>query len=93
MPGHSELAFETASEAYLTRAGGYQKRDASAYDEALTLFTDDVTGFLQDSQPARWAQLEALLGRTVLEAWPRSWRSRAACLCCAMALNVMARPF
>ena len=48
MSGHSELAFETAIEAYLTRAGGYQKRDASAYDEALTLFPVDVTGFLQD---------------------------------------------
>ena len=62
MPGHSELAFETAIEAGLTSAGGYEKRDASAYDEALALFPDDVTGFLQDSQPAKWGQLKALLG-------------------------------
>ena len=62
MPGHSELAFETAIEAGLTRSGGYEKRKATAYDETLALFPDDVTGFLQDSQPAKWGQLEALLG-------------------------------
>ena len=62
MAGHSELAFEIAIEAGLTGAGGYKKRDASAYDEALALFPDDVIGFLQDSQSAKWGQLEALLG-------------------------------
>ena len=62
MPGHSELAFETAIEAGLISAGGYTKRDASAYDETLALFPDDVIGFLQDSQAAKWGQLEALLG-------------------------------
>ncbi len=62
MAGHSELAFETAIEAGLTSAGGYEKREATDYDEALALFPDDVTGFLQDSQPAKWSQLEALLG-------------------------------
>lgn len=62
MAGHSELAFEIAIEAGLTSAGGYEKRDASAYDETLALFPDDVIGFLQDSQLAKWGQLEALLG-------------------------------
>ena len=62
MSGHSEHAFETAIEAGLTSAGGYQTRPAAAYDEALALFPDDVTGFLQDSQPGKWGQLEALLG-------------------------------
>ena len=62
MPGHSEIAFETAIEAGLTRSGGYEKRKATSYDETLALFSDDVTGFLQDSQPAKWGQLEALLG-------------------------------
>ena len=33
-----------------------------AYDEALALFPDDVTGFLKESQPAKWQALEALLG-------------------------------
>ncbi|QTN40893.1 type I restriction endonuclease subunit R [Marinobacter salsuginis] len=62
MAGHSELAFETAIETGLTSAGGYEKREATDYGEALALFPDDVTGFLQDSQPAKWEQLEALLG-------------------------------
>jgi len=62
MANHSELAFETAIEAGLIDAGGYEKREATDYDEAMALFPDDVTGFLQDSQPAKWGQLEALLG-------------------------------
>jgi len=62
MAGHSELAFEIAIEAGLTSAGGYEKRDASAYDESLALFPGDVIGFLQESQVTKWDQLEALLG-------------------------------
>ena len=62
MSGHTERAFETAIEAVLTRSGGYQKRIPSAFDEAHTLFPDDVAGFLKDSQPAKWNALEALLG-------------------------------
>jgi type I restriction enzyme R subunit len=58
---HAEIAFEHAIEAGLIRAGGYQKRPPEAFDEALALFADDVIGFLQDSQPKRWAQLNALL--------------------------------
>ena len=62
MPGHTEADFETAIEAGLIGAGGYAKRPSTAYDEVLALFPDDVTGFLEDSQPAKWAQLQALLG-------------------------------
>ncbi len=62
MAGHSESDFETAIEAGLVGAGGYAKRSPAAYDEARALFPGDVTGFLRDSQAARWAQLEALLG-------------------------------
>ena len=62
MAGHTELDFEIAIEAGLTGAGGYIKRDASAYDETLALFPSDVIDFLQDSQPSKWAQLETLLG-------------------------------
>jgi type I restriction enzyme R subunit len=62
MSGHTELAFETAIEAGLIGAGGYEKRSPAAYDEALALFPDDVIGFLQDTQGQKWAQLEALLG-------------------------------
>ena len=62
MPKHTERDFETAIEAGLIDSGGYEKRNPSAYDEALSLFPRDVTGFLKDSQPAKWGALEALLG-------------------------------
>lgn len=62
MSGHTERDFETAIEAGLVGAGGYEKRQPSAYDEVLALFPDDVTGFLKESQGTKWGQLEALLG-------------------------------
>lgn len=62
MAGHKESDFEAAIEAGLVGAGGYATRSPAAYDESMALFPTDVTGFLKDSQPARWAQLEALLG-------------------------------
>lgn len=72
MSGHSEYAFETAIEVGLLASGGYQKRQPADYDETLALFPADVTGFIKDSQPTRWQQLETLLGArtqaTVLEA-------------------------
>ena len=62
MSGHTECDFETAIEAGLTSSASYETRNPSAYDEALALFPDDVSGFLKDSQPAKWQALEALLG-------------------------------
>jgi type I restriction enzyme R subunit len=62
MSGHTERAFETAIEAGLVGAGGYAKRVSGDFDEELVLFPEDVTGFLKQSQPARWEALEALLG-------------------------------
>ena len=62
MPGHTERAFETAIEAWLTNSGGYDKRSPSDYNEAFSLFPGDVSDFLRDSQPVKWKALEALLG-------------------------------
>ena len=62
MSGHTERDFETAIEAGLTSSSGYEKRSPSAFDEALALFPSDVTGFLKESQSAKWEALEALLG-------------------------------
>jgi len=62
MSGHTEHDFEAAIEAGLVGTGAYAKRSSADYDESLALFPDDVTGFLKDSQPTKWAQLEALLG-------------------------------
>ena len=54
MPGHTERDFEMAIEAGLISSGGYEKRSPSAYDEIFSLFPDDVSGFLKDSQPNKW---------------------------------------
>ena len=62
MPAHTERAFETAIEAGLTSAGGYETRRPNAFDETLALFPDDVTGFLKESQAGKWQALETLLG-------------------------------
>ena len=62
MSGHTERDFETAIEAGLTAGGGYATRSPSAFDEALALFPADVTGFLKESQPAKWQALKTLLG-------------------------------
>ncbi|MEJ0086404.1 MAG: type I restriction endonuclease [Pseudomonadota bacterium] len=62
MSGHTENDFEAAIEAGLVGAGDYEKRSPSAYSGALALFPEDVIGFLKDSQPLKWDQLQKLLG-------------------------------
>lgn len=62
MSGHTEHAFEAAIEAGLMASGGYKARAPSDYDEASALFPADVIGFIRNSQPARWEQLQTLLG-------------------------------
>ncbi len=62
MPAHTELAFEDAIEHCLTTQGRYSKRTPADYAEEQALFPEDVTGFLKDSQPAKWQALDALLG-------------------------------
>ena len=62
MPSHTERDFEEAIEAGLTSTGGYEKRSPNAFDEVLALFPADVTGFLKESQTAKWQVLEVLLG-------------------------------
>ena len=63
MCSHTEGAFETAIEAELTSSGGYEKRKSSSFAEAIALFPEDVTGFLRDSQGAKWDALSVLLGK------------------------------
>jgi len=62
MTSHTERAFETAIEAELLESKGYERRTSRDYDETLALFPSDVTRFLEDSQPAKWKALDALLG-------------------------------
>jgi type I restriction enzyme R subunit len=61
MDGHTEHAFESAIEHGLIFSDRFQKRAPNAFDPATALFPDDAIGFIRDSQPARWAQLEAML--------------------------------
>ncbi|MBS1066455.1 type I restriction endonuclease subunit R [Gluconobacter kondonii] len=61
MAAHTEHAFEAAIEHGLITGDRYQKRLPDAFDPTTALFPDDVIGFLRDSQPARWDQLEAML--------------------------------
>ncbi len=52
--------FEIAIETGLTSYGGYETRNLDAY-QTFALFPEDVSGFLKESQPAKWRVLEALL--------------------------------
>ena len=61
MSGHTETDFEQAIEHGLLSGDRYQNRAPEAFEAAAALFPDDVIGFLRESQPARWAQLEAML--------------------------------
>lgn len=61
MAGHTETDFEKAIEHGLTSQGGYARRSPADFDEDLCLFPADVVGFLKDTQPQKWDQLEALL--------------------------------
>jgi len=61
MSNHTEHAFETAIEHGLVNNDCYQKRAPGAFDSETALFPDDVIGFIRDTQPARWTQLEAML--------------------------------
>ena len=61
MPGHTETDFELAIEYGLISGDRYEKRAPEAFEVAASLFPDDVIGFLRESQPTRWSQLEAML--------------------------------
>jgi type I restriction enzyme R subunit len=73
MTNHTERAFEAAIEHGLVTHDRYQKCAPNAFDPETALFPDDVIGFIRDSQPARWAQLEAMLkdktAATVIDRW------------------------
>jgi type I restriction enzyme R subunit len=61
MAGHTERDFENAIEVGLTKAGGYAKCSPKAFDAGAALFPSEVIAFIRASQPARWAELEAML--------------------------------
>ncbi len=61
MAGHTETDFEHAIEYGLIASGGYTKGDPKTFDPATALFPEEVIAFIRFSQPARLAQLEAML--------------------------------
>ena len=61
MPGqHTEYAFETAIEDYLTTAGGYEKGNRDGFDTERGLFVGDLTTFIRKTQPKEWEYLANL---------------------------------
>jgi type I restriction enzyme R subunit len=61
MPSHTERDFENAIEFGLVSTDGYRKGDPKTYDAATALFPVEVLAFIRASQPARFAELEAML--------------------------------
>jgi type I restriction enzyme R subunit len=82
MAGHTEIDFERAIEHGLITLDRYQHRTPGAFDQATALLHEDVVGFIRDSQPARWAQLEAMLkdstAATVIDCLTKELASKGA---------------
>ncbi|MFO0875273.1 MAG: hypothetical protein U0575_15065, partial [Phycisphaerales bacterium] len=60
-PRHSEAAFETVIEQHLL-ARGYAAVPRDGFDRERAIFPEVVLDFIQKTQPAEWAKLEALHG-------------------------------
>jgi type I restriction enzyme R subunit len=61
MPGqHTEKAFETAIEAHLVSAGGYEPGDRDTFDPVRGIFPSDILAFIQATQPQEWEYLANL---------------------------------
>jgi type I restriction enzyme R subunit len=59
MPGrHTEAAFESAIEAYLTISGGYVTGDRNRFDAARCIDPDTFLAFIEETQPDEWAYLQ-----------------------------------
>src|SRR5579875_385886 len=61
-----EYAFETVIEKDLL-AGGYRAIAPDGFDRKAALFPSEALEFIQETQPAEWQKLEALLGDKVRE--------------------------
>lgn len=55
---HTERAFETAIEYFLTTSGGYQKGDPDSFAKDRGIFPKDVLSFIKETQPQEWKYLE-----------------------------------
>lgn len=82
MSGHTERDFEIAIEFGLIERDRYRKGDPKTFDVATALFPDEVIAFIRDSQPRRWAQLEAMLkertAATIIDSLVKELESKGA---------------
>lgn len=63
MAVHTEIRFEEAIERHLlSKAGGYVKGDAKAFDPRLALFPDDVIAFIRATQEPAWKAIASYHG-------------------------------
>jgi len=58
----TEKAFENYVETILLSKAGWQAGAVEEWDEARALFPAQIAGFLQDTQPKLWAEMEKLHG-------------------------------
>ncbi len=59
---HTERAFEELIVAELTADGSWLGGDPAGYDAALGLYSEDVVGFVTETQQQRWERLVKLTG-------------------------------
>ena len=80
MPGHTERDFEGAIEYGLISSGGFRKGRPADFDASTALFPEEVVEFIRNSQPVRWAELEAMLkdrtSATVLDSLAKELASK-----------------
>ncbi|MDT3678861.1 MAG: type I restriction endonuclease [Burkholderiaceae bacterium] len=63
MDVHTEIRFEEAIEQHLlSKAGGYAKGDAKAFDARQGLFPNDVVSFIQATQQSAWKAIASYHG-------------------------------
>ncbi len=59
---HTESAFERLIVAELCGAGGWEEGDPRGYDATAGLYSDDVIGFIVNTQAKKWERLVSLAG-------------------------------
>jgi len=59
---HTELAFEQLIVAEMTGTGGWEGGDPAGYDRELGLYSDDVVGYVVETQVKKWEKLVKLSG-------------------------------
>lgn len=59
---YQEHNFEDAIEAHLIEQGGYEQLPSDEFDPERALFPGEVIGFVKETQPEKWEELEEIHG-------------------------------